>query len=108
MGNLEENMFYSIMLIVLASIAHGATDIRRAISQNIVTPLKRVVLLVFSCYSGSWINNINSDRSSEKTAQEIWEEFSRSSSRGIYEQLIVLTSSSPNELSYFTPGGGSH
>lgn len=90
--------------------------IRQALTATLTTPIKRLVLVVFGCYSGSWINNINNSGNlpltpaawSEQNAQQAFDEFTTPEGVKLYEQLIVMTSSSSGELSYFTPGGNSH
>jgi hypothetical protein len=53
-------------------------------------PIKRLVLMVFSCYSGSWIPRVQ-----------------RETFQDIAEQMFVMTSSTPHQLSY-SGGVNSH
>jgi len=53
-------------------------------------PIKRLVLMVFSCYSGSWISRVQNGRYEE-----------------IAEQMFIMTSSAANQLSY-SGGVNSH
>jgi hypothetical protein len=90
--------------------------IRQQLAANISSPLKRLVLVVFGCYSGSWIDNIgasgdrpsNSQQWSEQSLRQAEAELGDLQSAELYEELVVMTSSSSGQLSYFTPGGNSH
>ncbi len=87
-------------------------QIHDALASTLTTPVKRLVFVIFSCYSGSWINNIdrtdgNPAHVSEMDADLAFDELSADAGV-LYEQLVVITSSSAGELSYYTPGGTSH
>lgn len=87
-------------------------QVRDALAQGRATPVHRLVFVIFSCYSGSWINNIdrtdgNPAHVSELDASQALDELG--ADQGVlYDQLLVLTSSSAGQLSYYTPGGTSH
>lgn len=87
-------------------------EVREALAQGRTTPVHRLVFVIFSCYSGSWINNIdradgNPLHVSDMDAAQAFDELA--ADQGVlYEQLMVLTSSSAGQLSYYVPGGNSH
>ncbi len=87
-------------------------EVRDALAQGRTTPVHRLVFVIFSCYSGSWINNIdrtdgNPEHASDVDAAQAFDELA--ADQGVlYDQLMVLTSSSAGQLSYYQPGGNSH
>lgn len=87
-------------------------QVRDALAQGRQSPVHRLVFVIFSCYSGSWINNIDRtdadpEHVSDLDAAQAFDELA--ADQGIlYEQLMVLTSSSAGQLSYYQPGGTSH
>ena len=88
-------------------------QIRSALEENVESSFRRLVLVVFGCYSGSWINNIDrvGDTPSPETLNQVttdglMEAFAESNA--VYDELLVMTSSSSGQLSYYTPGRTSH
>lgn len=62
----------------------GFADIAAAIKQGRAgKPLKRLVIMVFGCYSGSWIDSVRAQDTS-----------------AVADELFVITSSASNQLSY--------
>ncbi len=87
-------------------------EVRDALAQGRSTPVHRLVFVIFSCYSGAWINNLdrtdgNPAHASDLDAGQAFAELA--ADQGVlYDQLLVLTSSSAGQLSYYQPGGNSH
>jgi|GEM_PF-2800986 len=84
--------------------------------------LKRLVVIIFSCYGGQWINQtmtasltaadgdgttfFNDQSYSEFTAKTAAEDFTSGlRADPIYEQLFIMTAANDRELSYFNGNG---
>ncbi len=97
-------------------------EIRSAIAKARTVPVKRLVIMIFACYSGSWINNISTvdptravdlskptiPQMSQKVTDRAVAQLAPSvtdRAEPIYQELLILTSSSAEELSYFNGEG---